>query len=77
MLDLGYDSQHLVNDKIKQALRVDWADLLPAHQDTDDRPECIYKLLALIIAVVKLEEEVDKRLPEVFPVWHNFKSWWW
>ena len=77
MLDLCYDGQHLVNDKIKQALGVDWADLLPTHQDTDDGPECIYKLLALVFSIVKLEEEVDKRLPEVIPVWRHFKSWRW
>ena len=77
MLDLCYDGQHLVNDKIKQALGVDWTDLLPPHQDTDDGPKGIYKLLTLVFSVVKLEEEVDKRLPKVIPVRRQFKSWRW
>ena len=76
MLDLGYDGQHLIYDKIKQTLRIDWADLLPAEQNTDDGSQCLNKLMALILSIIELEKEVDKGLSEVIPAGRHFKCHW-
>ena len=53
MLDLGYDGQDLVYDKIKQTLRVDRAGALPAEHDADNRPQRLYKLIAVILSIVE------------------------
>ena len=67
MLDLCDHCQHLVYDKVQQALSVYRAIDLPANKHADDWAQSVYKVITLILSIVKFEQELNQWFFEVFP----------